>query len=85
MCSPEGTDEDAETGLLEYVDVVVVGVAHGPAAAVPLPFVHVRGEDEPAVPVRPFRPAVQPTGYLEIHHIRVHFSCITVSVAKNMK
>ena len=79
LLSPEGAYEHAETGLLEYVDVVVVGVAHGPAAAVPLPLVHLRREDEPAVAVRPFRPAVQAAGYLEIQHISVHFSCGTAS------
>ena len=30
-----GADQDSETGLLEDVDIVVVGVPHGPPACVP--------------------------------------------------
>ncbi len=56
---PKRTDEDTQAGLLEDVDIVIVGVAHGPAAGMSSRLVHVRGEDVAAVTVRPFRPAVQ--------------------------
>ena len=44
---------------------MVVGVAHGPAAAVPPRLVHVRREDEAAVTVRPLGPAIQTMRDLE--------------------
>ena len=62
---PDRADEDTEAGLLEDVDVVVVGVAHGPAAAVPLRLVEAAGEDVAAVAVRPLRPAVHAIRGLE--------------------
>ncbi len=58
---PEAADKDAEAGLLEDVDVVVVGVAHGPAAGVAPRLVHIGGEDVAAVAVRPFGPPLQAT------------------------
>ena len=61
---PKRTDKDAQAGLLEDVYIVVVGVAHGPAAGMSSRLVHVRRKDVPAVTVRPFRPAVQALGDL---------------------
>ena len=65
---PKRTDEDTQAGLLEDVDIVVVGVAHGPAAGMSSCLVHVRREDVPAVTVRPFRPAVQALGDLNTNN-----------------
>ena len=55
-----GADEDAEAGLLEDVDVVVVGVAHGPARRVLLRLLRRRRVDEAAVTVGPLLEGVEP-------------------------
>ena len=57
-------DEDAEAGLLEDVDVVVVGVPHRPAAGVPPRLLAARGEDVAAVAVRPLGPRREASGDL---------------------
>ena len=59
-----GTDEDAEAGFLEDVDVVVVGVPHRPAAGVPPRLLAARGEDVAAVAVRPLGPRREAPGDL---------------------
>ena len=52
-------DEDAEAALLEDGDVVVVGVAHGPARGVLLRLLRRGRVDEAAVPVRPLLEGVE--------------------------
>lgn len=54
--TPPGADQDPEAGLLQDVDVVVVGVPHGPAAGVTLGLLTVGGEHESAVTVSPLGP-----------------------------
>lgn len=48
-----GTDQDSQTRLLEDVDVVVVGVPHGPTAGVTSRLLAVWGIDVPRVAIRP--------------------------------
>ena len=62
-------DEDAEAGLLEDVDVVVVCVPHGPAAGVTLGLLAVGGEHEPAVAISPLRPRRQSASNLNRKYI----------------
>ena len=57
--APLGADEDAEAGLLQDVDVVVVGVAHGPAGGVLAGLLAARGVHEAAVAVGPVVECVQ--------------------------
>ena len=52
-------DEDAEAALLEDGDVVVVGVAHGPARGVLLRLLRRGRVDEAAVPVGPLLEGVE--------------------------
>lgn len=52
--APQGTHQDPQATLLQYVDVVVVGIPHGPAGGVPLGLLVVGSVDEPAVTVGPF-------------------------------
>ena len=56
--TPHGAHQHAQAGLLEDVDVVVVGVPHRPARGVPLGFLAGRRVHKPAVPVCPFFPPV---------------------------
>lgn len=51
--APVRAEEDPQTGFLEDLDVVVVGVAHGPAGAVPPGLLAVRPVHEPDVAVHP--------------------------------
>ena len=64
-------DEDAEAGLLEDVDVVVVGVPHRPAAGVPPRLLAARGEDVAAVAVRPLGPRREAPGDLNTTLLRL--------------
>ena len=63
--TPPGTDEDAETGFLEDVDVVVVGVPHGPPAGVALGLLAPSRENVSAVTVGPLGPGVKTSRDLE--------------------
>ena len=60
-----GTDEDAETGFLQDVDVVVVGVPHGPPARVAFGLLAPSRENVPAVTVGPLGPGVKTSRDLE--------------------
>ena len=60
-----GTDEDAEAGFLEDVDVVVVGVPHGPPAGVALGLLAPSRENVSAVTVGPLGPGVKTSRDLE--------------------
>lgn len=75
-------DHDAETGLFEDVDVVVVCVAHGPARGVAASLLVVGPVDAAAVAVGPLVETV-PVGHLwdgvvvdvpadGVHHLMVH-------------
>ena len=57
--APLGADEDAKAGLLQDVDVVVVGVAHGPAGGVLLGLLARGRVDEAHVAVGPVLEGVQ--------------------------
>ena len=46
-------DENSETGFLEYVDVVVVGVSHGPTTSVSSRLLTLLGVDKLTVSVWP--------------------------------
>ena len=70
LLSPEGAYEHAETGLLEYVDVVVVGVAHGPAAGVSSGVLTVPAVHTPAVTSRPQAETVR-AGRLGTHVVEM--------------
>ena len=50
--------EDPEAGLLQYADVVIVGVAHRPAGGVPARLLAVRAVHLSHVAVRPLAPGV---------------------------
>ena len=59
--TPPGTDENAETGFLEDVDVVVVGVPHGPPTGVTLGLFTICREDVSTVTIGPLWPGVKPS------------------------
>ena len=54
------TNKNSETWLLENIDVVVVGVPHGPPTGVPLGFLTIRSKDKSAVTVSPLGPSREP-------------------------
>lgn len=56
--TPPVADEDSEAGLLEDMNVVIVGVPHGPSGGVALGLLRVWRVDEATVTVSPFLPAV---------------------------
>lgn len=62
--APLGADENAEAGLLEDGDVVVVGVAHRPSRSVLLGLLRGRGVDEAAVALGPLLVEVETLGML---------------------
>ena len=62
-----GAHHHAQTGLLEDAGVVVVGVAHGPAAQVALRLLLVAAVDETHVAVRPLAEAVKVSWLLQRH------------------
>lgn len=59
-----GTHHHAQAGLLEDLAVVVVGVAHGPAAEVPLRVLLLARVDEPHVAIGPFLEGIEVLGLL---------------------
>lgn len=60
-----GTHHHAQAGLLEDLAVVVVGVAHGPAAEVPLRVLLLARVDEPHVAIGPLLEGVEVLGLLQ--------------------
>ena len=56
--TPPRADQDSQARLLEDVDVMVVGISHGPPARVALGFLAVGREDVATVTVSPLRPGV---------------------------
>lgn len=60
-----GTHHHPQAGLLEDLAVVVVGVAHGPAAEVSLGVLLLAGVDEPHVAVGPFLEGIEVLGLLQ--------------------
>ncbi len=61
---PLGADQHSQAGLLEDVDVVVVGVPHGPPGGVLLGLLAGQRVDEAAVAVGPLFEGVQAAGGL---------------------
>jgi len=59
-----GAHHHPQAGLLQDLAVVVVGVAHGPAAEVPLRVLLLAGVDEPHIAVGPFLEGVEVLGLL---------------------
>lgn len=55
---------DPQAGLLQDLAVVVIGVAHGPAAQVPLCILLLAGVDEAHVAVRPLLEGIEALGLL---------------------
>lgn len=60
-----GTHHHTQAGLLEDLAVVVVGVAHGPAAEVPLRVLLLARVDEPHVAIGPLLEGVEVLGLLQ--------------------
>lgn len=60
-----GAHHHPQAGLLEDLAVVVVGVAHGPAAEVSLRVLLLAGVDEPHVAIGPFLEGVKVLGLLQ--------------------
>lgn len=60
-----GAHHHPQAGLLEDLAVVVVGVAHGPAAEVPLRVLLLARVDEPHVAVGPFLEGIEVLGLLQ--------------------
>lgn len=58
------THHHTQAGLFQDLAVVVVGVAHGPAAQVPLRVLLLAGVDEAHVAVRPFLEGIEALGLL---------------------
>ena len=63
-----GADQHPEARLLQDEGVVVVGVAHGPAADVAAPILLLRVVDVAAVTVGPGLELVELLGLKRVHH-----------------
>ena len=75
-CTTFITGKNSETGFLEDVDVVVVGVSHGPTTRVSSSLLGISGVDKLTVTIRPVLELVS------IQHLQSHYiplkNCIDV-------